>query len=105
MLFGSHLQERGPPLQNSKMLWEGKRLRDIQEADVRRIVAVKLEEHLQLEYKSALYNDTDRGRREFLLDTCMFADAAAALFSLACQSAGTKAVSRLACRIPKAFSG
>jgi len=51
-------------------------LRDIQEADVRRIVGAALEEHLQLEYKSALYDDTDRGRREFLLDTCMFANAA-----------------------------
>jgi hypothetical protein len=58
------------------MLWEGRRLRDIQEADVRRIVEAELEEHLQLEYKSALYDDTDRGRREFLLDTCMFANAA-----------------------------
>jgi predicted HTH transcriptional regulator len=33
-----------------------------------------LEEHLQLECKSALYEDNDRGRREFLLDTCMFAN-------------------------------
>lgn len=58
------------------MLWEGRLLRDIQEADVRRIVEAELEEHLQLEYKSALYDDTDRGKREFLLDTCMFANAA-----------------------------
>ena len=50
-------------------------MRDIQEADVRRIVEAQLEEHLQLEYKSSLYDDTDRGRREFLLDTCMFANA------------------------------
>ena len=26
------------------------------------------------EYKSALYEDNDRGRREFLLDVCMFAN-------------------------------
>jgi hypothetical protein len=58
------------------MLWEGRPLRDVREADIRGIVEAGLEEHLQLEYKGALYDDTDRGRREFLLDTCMFANAA-----------------------------
>lgn len=57
------------------MLWEGRPLRDIREIDVRRLLESGLEEHLQLEYKSALYEDNDRGRREFLLDVCMFANA------------------------------
>lgn len=57
------------------MLWEGRPLRDIREVDVRRLLESGLEEHLQLEYKSALYEDNDRGRREFLLDICMFANA------------------------------
>jgi predicted HTH transcriptional regulator len=56
------------------MLWEGRRLRDIREADVRALVQSRLEEHLQLDYKSEIYDDTDRGRREFLLDICMFAN-------------------------------
>jgi hypothetical protein len=58
------------------MLWEGRPLRGLREADVRRIVDAGLAEHLQLEYKSALYDDGDRDRREFLLDICMFANAA-----------------------------
>lgn len=57
------------------MLWEGRPLRDIREIDVRRLLESGLEEHLQLEYKGALYEDNDRGRREFLLDVCMFANA------------------------------
>src|SRR5713101_1782181 len=57
------------------MLWEGRSLRDIREADVRQVIESGLEEHLQLEYKSELYDDNDRGRREFLLDVCMFANA------------------------------
>ena len=57
------------------MLWEGRPLRNIREIDVRRLLESGLEEHLQLEYKSALYEDNDRGRREFLLDFCMFANA------------------------------
>jgi hypothetical protein len=36
-----------------------------------------LEEHLHLEYKSASYEDNNRGRREFLLGICMFANSAA----------------------------
>lgn len=52
------------------MLWEGRPLRDIREIDVRRLLESGLEEHLQLEYKSTLYEDNDRGRREFLLDVC-----------------------------------
>jgi hypothetical protein len=56
------------------MLWEGKQLRDLREADIRRIVQSGLEEHLQLEYKSELYDEGERGRREFALDVCMFAN-------------------------------
>lgn len=56
------------------MLWDGRPLRDIRETDIRRLIESGLEEHLQLEYKSALYEDNDRGRREFLLDICMFAN-------------------------------
>jgi hypothetical protein len=69
------LRVASPALHNEVMLWEGRALRDIREADVRRLVGSGLEEHLQLEYKSALYEDNDRGRREFLLDICMFANA------------------------------
>lgn len=57
------------------MLWEGRPLRDIREADIRRLVESGLREHLQLEYKSALYENNERGGREFLLDVCMFANA------------------------------
>jgi len=57
------------------MLWEGRSLRDIREEEIRALVGSGLEEHLQLEYKSALYGDSDRNRREFLLDVCMFANA------------------------------
>lgn len=57
------------------MLWEGRLLRDLRLEDVRALVASGLEEHLQLEYKSALYGDGNRDRREFLLDVCMFANA------------------------------
>lgn len=56
-------------------MWEDKRLRDITEADVRQLVNTGLEEHLQLEYKSALYESSDRGGKESLLDICMFANA------------------------------
>lgn len=72
----SLLPERGSSIHNNTMLWEGRSLRDIRELDIRRLVESGLEEHLQLEYKSALYDDSDRGRREFLLDICMFANAA-----------------------------
>jgi hypothetical protein len=56
-------------------MWEDKRLRDITEADVRQLVNSGLEEHLQLEYKSALYDDSKEQARESLLDICMFANA------------------------------
>ena len=56
-------------------MWEDKRLRDVTEADVQQVVNSGLEEHLQLEYKSALYADNDQGNRESLQDVCMFANA------------------------------
>jgi hypothetical protein len=56
-------------------MWEDRRLRDITEADVRQLVNAELEEHLQLEYKSALYENHERGHKEFLQDICMFANA------------------------------
>jgi hypothetical protein len=64
------------------MLWEGRALRDIREVDIRRLVESGLEEHLQLEYKSALYEDNPRGRKEFLLDIGMFANAAGGILLL-----------------------
>ncbi len=57
------------------MVWEDRRLRDITEADVCRLVDSGLEEHLQLEYKSALYTKDRDGNKEFLLDVCQFANA------------------------------
>jgi hypothetical protein len=56
------------------MLWEGKPLREIQLTDIQSLLQSGLEEHLQLEYKSELYEDTHRGRLEFLQDVCMFAN-------------------------------
>ncbi len=56
-------------------MWEDRRLRDIAEADIRLLVNSGLEEHLQLEYKSALYTPNDNGNKESLLDICMFANA------------------------------
>ena len=57
------------------MVWEERRLRDIREADVRQLVDSGLEEHLQLEYKSALYAGNRDGNKESLLDVCQFANA------------------------------
>jgi predicted HTH transcriptional regulator len=51
------------------------RLRDVAEADVQQLVNSGLEEHLQLEYKSALYDNNHQGSKESLLDICMFANA------------------------------
>jgi predicted HTH transcriptional regulator len=55
-------------------MWEDRRLRHITEQDVRQIVNAELEEHLQLEYKRALYENNDQGSKEFLQDICMFAN-------------------------------
>jgi len=56
------------------MLWEDRRLRDITERDLRQVIDSGLAEHLQLEYKSELYSNSDRGNKESLLDICMFAN-------------------------------
>jgi hypothetical protein len=56
------------------MPWEGKQLREVREADVRQLIDSGVEEHLQLEYKSALYDGNERGGKECLLDLCMFAN-------------------------------
>jgi hypothetical protein len=56
------------------MPWEDKQLRDVREVDVRQLINSGVEEHLQLEYKGALYEGNDRGGRECLLDICMFAN-------------------------------
>ena len=57
-------------------MWEDRRLRTITEADIRQLVNSGLQEHLQLEYKSALYSNSHHDTRESLLDMCMFANAA-----------------------------
>lgn len=57
------------------MIFDLKPLREITEGDLRAVVNAGLAEHFRLEYKSELYQSNDRGRREFLLDTCMFANA------------------------------
>lgn len=56
------------------MPFEDKPLREVTEADIRNLVDSGMQEHMLLEYKSALYPGTDAGRREFLLDCCMFAN-------------------------------
>lgn len=57
------------------MLWENRRLQDVTAVDLRQVIDSGLEEHLQLEFKSEMYEDNDSGRRESLLDICMFANA------------------------------
>lgn len=63
-------------------MWEDRRLRDITEADLRQIIESQLEEHLQLEYKSALYENNHQGSKESLLDICMFANAGGGILLL-----------------------
>lgn len=58
------------------MLFDGKALREITENDLQeRVVNAGLAEHFYLDYKQALYEENDPGRKEFLLDICMFANA------------------------------
>ena len=47
-------------------MWEDRQLRDITEADVQQLVNSALEEHLQLEYKSAIYENNHQGSKESL---------------------------------------
>lgn len=57
------------------MAFEGKRLRDLVEADIRQLIDAGVAEHLYLEYKAEAYGESLAGRKEFLLDVCMFANA------------------------------
>ena len=56
------------------MIFDLKPLREITQWDLQAVVNTGLAEHFRLEYKSELYQNNDRGRKEFLLDTCMFAN-------------------------------
>lgn len=58
------------------MIFGNRPLREINEGDIRALVNAGMAEHLQLEYKSVRYDEGDRGRRDFLQDVCMFANAA-----------------------------
>ena len=64
------------------MIFGNRILREVTERDVRALVNARMAEHLQLEYKSARYEDNDRGSREFLQDICMFANAAGGVLLL-----------------------
>ena len=57
------------------MPFENKPVREITEADLREIIGAGLEEHLFLDYKAEPYAGNDDGRKEFLQDVCMFANA------------------------------
>jgi hypothetical protein len=57
------------------MIWEGNRLRDISEADLRQILESGVEEHKHLDYKAELYATNDAGKKDFLIDVCAFANA------------------------------
>jgi hypothetical protein len=56
------------------MIWEGKRLSDITEADLRQILESGVEEHKHLDYKAELYSNNDAGQKDFLIDICAFAN-------------------------------
>jgi hypothetical protein len=56
------------------LIFHGKPLREVTEADVRALVDAGLAEHVHLEYKRELYPGTEDGNKEFLLDVCMFAN-------------------------------
>jgi hypothetical protein len=57
------------------MIWEGKRLNDVTEADLRQVLAAGTEEHKHLDYKAELYGGNDAGQKDFLVDVCAFANA------------------------------
>lgn len=57
------------------MIWDGKRLSEITESDLRKILESGIEEHKRLEYKAELYPTTDAGKKDFLIDICAFANA------------------------------
>lgn len=58
------------------MIFGNRPLREVTESDIRALVKSEMAEHLQLEYKSAGYERTEAGNREFLQDICQFANAA-----------------------------
>lgn len=57
------------------MAFAGKRLKNLDEKDIRQLVTSGEAEHLYLEYKAEQYDNGHAGRRDFLLDICMFANA------------------------------
>jgi predicted HTH transcriptional regulator len=57
------------------MIWEGKRLTDVVEADLLQILKAETEEHKHLDYKAELYPSNDAGQKDFLVDVCAFANA------------------------------
>jgi Putative DNA-binding domain len=57
------------------MIFGNRPLREITEQDIRALVNAGMAEHLHLEYKGSQYENSDNGRREFLQDICMFANA------------------------------
>src|SRR6266478_2437772 len=57
------------------MIWEGKRLSEVTEVELRRILESGIEEHKHLEYKAELYPNNDAGQKDFLIDICAFANA------------------------------
>lgn len=67
------------------MPFEGRRLRDLTEADIRDLITAGVAEHLFLEYKSELYGNNHDGHREFLLDVCMFGNAQGGLLLIGVQ--------------------
>jgi hypothetical protein len=58
------------------MIFGNRLLREVTQQDILALVNAGMREHLQLEYKSASYEQNDNGRREFLQDVCMFANSA-----------------------------
>src|SRR5467141_2374227 len=57
------------------MIWEGKRLSEVTEVELRRILESGIEEHKHLDYKAELYPNNDAGQKDFLIDVCAFANA------------------------------
>src|SRR5712691_10314854 len=57
------------------MIWEGKRLSEVTEADLRGILESGIEEHKHLDYKAELYANNEAGQKDFLIDVCAFANA------------------------------
>jgi hypothetical protein len=57
------------------MIREGKRLSEVTEADLRKLLESGAEEHKHLDYKAELYANNDAGQKDFLIDVCAFANA------------------------------